>query len=139
MNGMKTSEWDFDYPQPLYTGGKYRISLLRAVIWYEQKIPKKGDRVTQSQVVEFLPELVKGILGDVCDRDRVLECIGLDWVIDERAEYIMREMTNLITGELLRYFPKLGAFIPEHYYYVDGKDLYFHVPIEYEEQRGVFF
>lgn len=113
--------------------------MLRVVIWYEQKIPKKGNRIKQSQAVEFLPELVKNVLGGEFDRDLVVGYINQDWLVDEQADHVMKEMTHLITGELLRYFPKLGAFVPEHYYHVDGKDIYFHVPIEYEKQRGIFF
>lgn len=123
----------------MYRPGKYAISLTGQRIWYIQQAVKKGVLDTRSHVHDIIPEVVKHALGQEYDRDAVALALNLDCRIGKEAEQIFQDLTRMVTVEVLRYFPKLGAQLPEHYFTYEGKDLYINVPKTFEEQLGYFF
>lgn len=136
---MPSSNWDFDYPQSDYTTGWYRISLAKPANWYEKHLLPKGDKTIKSQIEDIIPSLINGLFGHECHLDEISKLMYQDWIVDSKTEDVTNRLRTHLLAEVLRFFPKLGAYVPEHMYYVKGKELFIHVPNSYEEQRGIFF
>lgn len=83
--------------------------------------------------------LVAKMFGDEdYDDDQVDALLNLDCIARREAEVVKRKIETMILNQVLGYFPKIGAYLPERMYLLKGKDLLIDVPLHYDDQRGSF-
>jgi hypothetical protein len=137
---MKISDDDSVYPQPPIKGGRYVVSLHRPINWYVKRAILKGKTFGTSNVKIIVPTLIGKIFGEIVDQEELNLALNLDCMIGSESDFVLQEMEHLILGEVLSYFPQLGAIIPDYLYHLNEKmELIINVPNRYEDQRGYFF
>lgn len=136
---MRTFEDDLIYPEPLYRGGSYLVSLRRPVHWYIKRACSKGKTFGTTHVSTIMPLLVDKIFGKSVDQEEIDLSLNLDCMVNSEAEYVQKELEYMILSEIISYFPKIAAELPEELYQLNEMDLVINVPELYEQQRGYFF
>lgn len=136
MPAMKT----FD-DNSSYKGGEYLISLRRPAHWYMKRVQGKGKSYCDSNIDIIFPILIDKIFGQEIDKlDDIELAFNMDCIVQKEAEYVQKELEYRILAEIMAFFPKIGAYLPDYYYRLAGSmDLVITVPDRYEAQRGYFF
>jgi len=122
--------------------GKFIIGLNRAKEFYLRKLRLKQKPIEDSRMKDVFVTMVDRVMGYEIDEDKLDEDLNIDCLIGMEAREVKETLLDLITDDILNVFPKLGAYVPDDYYWVKMEgilSLIITVPEDYEEQRGIFF
>jgi hypothetical protein len=136
---MRKSNYHSDYPEPPYQGGSYLLSLRGPANWYIRRVCSKGKDAHETNVELILRILVDKIFGNEDQDDDIGHAFNMDCIVNKEAEFVQSELEYMILAQITAYFPKIGAELPDDYYYLEKRDLIIEVPDRYEDQRGYFF
>jgi len=121
--------------------GTYVLGLNKAKYYYKSILKRKEKPLEDSRIYEVFRDIVYKVMGEEIDDAILLENLNIDCIIGKEAEEVIQNLLEFITNELLFYFPRLGAFVPDTYYWLTEGflTLIIRVPDDYEERRGIFF